>query len=313
MKKLIILFCMSLLPLFIWGQNDKELKLVKLKSGIKISGYVTTEADGSINLTTPSGDRFGYHSSEVSSIETDPSIEESRRQAEEKAREEALMQQEKEKEEAKQKKAQEKEAARLEKEKEKEAARLEKQKALIASTSEMKGKGFQCVLETGCTMSSYWAVPYFTIIPGYRFNKYLFLGGSLGILKYSTAGHSYHDDYDVPYYSNHHWEYDSIESAIYIDAGLYLRYNILQRRSTPYLAFRLGGAYDVSAGTDYYYDEYGVSLGLSRFRPFIGVDLGWMFRTRRGGGFHIGMGPKLVAPFHYDFPWEFGFKLGWTF
>ena len=61
------------------AQETRELKQVKLKSGIVLTGYVTNNTDGSISVTTVDGDQLWYSSAEVRSIDTPAEIEAQRK------------------------------------------------------------------------------------------------------------------------------------------------------------------------------------------------------------------------------------------
>ncbi len=276
MKKLFLVIIALLLPLIVSAQSE-DLKIVKLKSGASISGYVSTAEDGSVSVTTKDGDQFWFQSSEVSSINEDPSIIEARRLAEAKAREE------------------EKQRLAIEK------AQAKALKKARLDSIKMKEKGFQFILEAGVgyMLSEEMFAPSLILTPGYRINKFLFIGTSFGvgmidwsfIIPYTTTSLPELDTY----YNDK--VYGSVFSAT-ASAALSIRYNILAKRVTPYIEVWGGGALPLSGWklSTSYYDTFGGELGnlfLSKtplVTPIFGGDVGMMFRTRRGGGLNIGIG-----------------------
>lgn len=69
MKKYLCLVVMFLTTLSAIAQEVKELKIVQLKNGTYITGYVTNNTDGSISIITIDGDQLFYQSAEVKTIE----------------------------------------------------------------------------------------------------------------------------------------------------------------------------------------------------------------------------------------------------
>ena len=79
MRKYICLLVLCLVSICAMAQETRELKQVKLKSGIVLTGYVTNNTDGSISVTTVDGDQLWYSSAEVRSIDTPAEIEAQRK------------------------------------------------------------------------------------------------------------------------------------------------------------------------------------------------------------------------------------------
>ena len=253
MKKLFVVLLVMIFPFLADAQNE-NLKQVKLKSGVTISGYVSEAADGSVTITTKDGDQFWYQAFELDTISEDPSVIESRRRAEAKANEEK-----------KQRRAQEKA----------EAKELKKAKR---AAIKMKERGFQINVEAGVAGMNFSDVVFspliVRIIPGYRINKYFFVGGCLGV---------------SPIY------YPGSVSTYAMTGDLTFRYNVLAKRVTPYVGIRAGGGLSLAG---WYYDEDARDFGyyyngmedeMPSIVSVFGADLGLMLRTRRGGGFNIGV------------------------
>ena len=144
MRKYICLLVLCLASICAMAQETRELKQIKLKSGLIISGYVTNNTDGSISVTTADGDQLYYQSSEVQSISEDPIVAESRRKVEEDA----------------------KELAKAEKRVRKDAIK-------------MKEKGFQIFVEVGGVPGEDNTFM-MKVAPCYRFNKHFLAGIGLG-------------------------------------------------------------------------------------------------------------------------------------
>ena len=68
MKKAILIVCMALISVLAYSQ-ERVLKEVILGDGSTISGYVTTQPDGSYKVETPAGDVFFFSSSEVKRVQ----------------------------------------------------------------------------------------------------------------------------------------------------------------------------------------------------------------------------------------------------
>ena len=67
MRKLILIVSMALLCILAYSQ-ERVVKEVILGDGNTISGYVTTQTDGSYKVETPAGDVFFFSSSEVKMV-----------------------------------------------------------------------------------------------------------------------------------------------------------------------------------------------------------------------------------------------------
>ena len=66
-KKIACTFCMALMAILVYSQERVEKQLV-LKNGTTISGYITTQSDGSFIVETSTGDMFFYTPSEVKRV-----------------------------------------------------------------------------------------------------------------------------------------------------------------------------------------------------------------------------------------------------
>ena len=86
MRKVFLLLFLCFACSFAIAQNSKELKSVKLRSGINLSGYIISNDDGSVSVTTIYGDQLWYSPSEIESITDDPSVVEAKRKAEAEAK-----------------------------------------------------------------------------------------------------------------------------------------------------------------------------------------------------------------------------------
>lgn len=82
MRKYFCFLLLCLVSLIVVAQENKDLRQIKLKSGLTISGYVTNNPDGSISVTTSEGDQLWYSSVEVQSVIDDPSVAEARKRVE---------------------------------------------------------------------------------------------------------------------------------------------------------------------------------------------------------------------------------------
>lgn len=69
MRKYVCLLVLCIASITIAAQETREMKIVQLKSGITVTGYVTNNDDGSIILTTTDGDQLFYQAAEVKSID----------------------------------------------------------------------------------------------------------------------------------------------------------------------------------------------------------------------------------------------------
>ena len=304
MKRLFVLLLLFFLSLAANAQDNNELKLVRLKSGIKVSGYVTQGADGAISVTTTDGDQFMYQASEVASITTDPSVLEARRQEEARVREEA-----------KQRKAQEAAEEKIRKEQEladAKAARIARKNAI-----QMKESGFQLIVDGGVDakllVGEVAIATENHIIPGYRLNKYMFIGVGLGAafktlpFRYQYIASS--TDFSTLNKTSNKREIRGYYGGVGGGASLFMRINFKHKRITPFV--------DISAGYDYVHSEFYYYTsnphgGLEalddydgwRMMKSGGCSFGWMFRTRRGQGLHLSIGatytPALPDVFHYN-------------
>ena len=99
-----------------------------------------------------------------------------------------------------------------------------------------------------------------TMVFGYRFNKYIFLGGGLGL--------SY-------FHEEEHWSWEpSSDINHYVGIPVFVRakFNFTKKRVSPFFGIDLGGAMFWEAKKDndsYYYEPDGYFL----FRPHIGLDI----------------------------------------
>lgn len=67
MKKIILTVCMVLMSILAYSQV-RTVSDVVLKNGATVTGYVTTQPDGSFKVETPAGDIFFFSASEVKRI-----------------------------------------------------------------------------------------------------------------------------------------------------------------------------------------------------------------------------------------------------
>ncbi|MDE5574560.1 MAG: hypothetical protein K2I87_02470 [Bacteroidales bacterium] len=94
---------------------------------------------------------------------------------------------------------------------------------------------------------------------GYRFNKYIFLGGGLGLsYLHETYNYSYNDS------KIHHY----VGIPVFVRA----KFNFTKKRVSPFFGIDLGGAmfWDPQNDGDYYDAE---PMGYFLFRPHIGIDI----------------------------------------
>lgn len=296
MRKFILIF-LFLTPLTVLGQETKELKQVKLKSGISITGYVINNADGSISVTTVDGDQLWYSSNEIQSVSENHAVVEARRIAEEKAKADA-----------------------------------EAEKRARKDAIQMKEKGFQFIWENGlyfASNSEYMDDPIIGgriyLIPGYRFNKKIIAGVGIG---YRTLGwdidgkEEYSNGYKIVY--EYGWGFGPTVVAK-------IAYNFKTKRVTPYYAINMGYCLTTIdfVGMKYRYDEQYDEWWLYEQGPqeraekinayFLEGDFGWMFRTRKGSGLNIGLSltyspvPSSVHNITMHNSVQCGVLAGWTF
>ena len=79
MRKCFCLLVLCFVSICAMAQETRELKHVRLRSGLNVTGYVTNNADGSISVTTVDGDQLWYSSAEVRSIDKPAEIEAQRK------------------------------------------------------------------------------------------------------------------------------------------------------------------------------------------------------------------------------------------
>ena len=260
MKKCICLVILFLTIISAMAQNNKELKNIKLKSGINLSGYVTNNDDGSISVTTIDGDQLWYTPSEIESIKDDPSVVEARRKAEAeakaKAQEEAELAIAREKAEAK-------------------AAKQAKKEAI-----QMKEKGFQLLYEIGVYKGPEGLLESISLIPSYRFNSHFLVG--LGI------GAFYNEWYCDDYY---YWYASGTAGSISVRAI----YNFKEKRVTPYIGLIYAYNYFPQLFINNHQWHHEKAIDIDSYQ--LGGDFGWMFRTRRGRGLNMALSVNyLPAP-----------------
>lgn len=307
----ILFFC--LVSIFVSAQETIDLKQIKLKSGVSITGYVTNNSDGSISITTTDGDQLWYMSEEIQSVSDDPSVVEARRKAEAEAKAKELADKKKAQEEAAQAKARAIAEAKAAKRAEKEAIK-------------MKEKGFQFMIDSRLLTSKVDNFDDFnldsdlmidvSLVPCCRFNKHFLAGIGVG---YKTISWNIEDEkrYDLHY---------SLGKGPYIKIQTIC--NFSTKRTTPYLGLNLG--YSL-VKLDFIGDVYDSSLGwlIGRDRSietaeniayyFVGGDLGLMFRSRRGGGLNLGLSlsyapvPKSIHGISMENTIGVGINAGITF
>ena len=99
-----------------------------------------------------------------------------------------------------------------------------------------------------------------TMVFGYRFNKYIFLGGGLGI---SYLHETYHYSYNSTTEIN-----DYVGIPVFVRA----KFNFTKKRVSPFFGIDLGGAmfWEPQNNGDYY---DAAPMGYFLFRPHIGIDI----------------------------------------
>lgn len=135
----------------------------------------------------------------------------------------------------------------------------------------MKEKGFQLSVDAFGGGGDFTMIG-LEVAPSYRINRSFLVG--LGIGLYYSQDHPRNKD----------------GSDVLLET--FARYNILNRRVTPFIGLNLGVRTGVRSNEDF----------------LIGLDAGCMFRNRRGGG-------PFAAFFcnHNDGYYAIGYKAGWTF
>ena len=68
MKRLFLILLLLTFTLTAFSQEERIIKRVELQSGISLSGYVTTQSDGTVMIETADGDVFVYSPSEIRRI-----------------------------------------------------------------------------------------------------------------------------------------------------------------------------------------------------------------------------------------------------
>lgn len=263
------------------AQEVKELKNVKLNSGVVISGYITNSVDGGVSVTTVDGDQLWYSPTEVESIVDDPTVIEARRKAE----------------------AEEKARLEVEKKIAKEEAKAAKR--AVKDAIKMKEKGLQLMVEFGYGNTPDKSDNFIEIslIPCYRFTPNLLIGIGLGYRK--TDWRTSWDDFDCVF-----------GEGLSINAKLL--YNFSSRRCTPFVC--LDGGYSLmtmhfEGFQGYHHSETASSIDAF----FVDFDLGYMFRNRKGSGFVLALtalyspAPKGIHGIPIYDSIRPGIKLGWTF
>ena len=319
MKKNICLLVLCIASLCVVAQETKELKQVKLKSGISISGYVTNNTDGSISVTTVDGDQLWYSTSELESITDDPSVIEARRKAEAETKARA--------EEEKRKAQEEEELAKAKAKADAAAAKTAKREAI-----KMKEKGVQFMVEFGYGVASN-IYNYFDIdsklgtkvsfISCYRFNKHLLTGIGIG---YKKVGWNINS----PFYLAQDYIYHRYDYSIGEGPSIFAKiaYNFKAKRVTPYIGMNAGysllNTLELYGKTNGWYkydwcgDPYQESVhSIDSF--FFEGDMGLMFRTRKGSGLNLGLSltyslaPSSVHGIKMNNALIIGAIAGWTF
>lgn len=309
-KFLCVIFALCFVSLGLVAQDVKDLKNVKLKSGITITGYVKNDTDGSIIVTTPDGDQLWYSSAEIQSITDDPSAIEARKKEEENVKKEAELQKAREKaeqqkalEEAEQqRKMIEAEQQRIIKETEerkaKEQAEAKAAKRALRESVQMKNDGFQLMVEYDLGLASnnrstsieannnLWSL---SLTPSYRLNQNLLAGVGVGM---RTLGWHISDDV---------YQYCLGKSFSFSGKAIY---NFKTGHITPYLGLNAG--YSLISNLDFYgnqNNEYGwfdhsghleTAHGIGSY--FIGGDLGWFFITLKSFIYNIGASITYFPP-----------------
>ena len=240
MRKYICLLVLCFASICAMAQETRELKHVRLRSGLNVTGYVTNNADGSISVTTVDGDQLWYSPAEVQSVQDDPSVVEARRKAEAKAKEEA-----------------------------------EAEKRARKDAIQIKNKGFQLMAELGYGNASdnfagnwdpCWLV-YFSecidifLVPCYRFNEKLLAGVGVG---YKETGWHINDG-----------QYDYVFGCG-LALSAKLLYNFKSNRFTPYVSMDAGYSLMTMYLQGYMMDSAPAS---SRDAYYMECDLGYMFRS----------------------------------
>ena len=286
MKNFFSLLVLCLISICAIAQETKDLKQVKLKSGIVLSGYVTNNTDGTISVTTIDGDQLWYSPNEIQSVTDDPTAIEARRKAEAEAKAKAEADKKRAQEEAEQAKAKALAEAKAAKKAEKDAIK-------------MKEKGFQLLAEVGCDNEEFGTI---TLIPSYRFNHHFLLGLGVGIID------SYWNIDDVFYRSANGL------SRCFLIKALYM---FKEKPVTPFLGLNYGYLY---------YPELEIIDGNWKREKAeeidsycLSGDIGAMLRSRRGRGLYVSISlnywpaPNSIHGVLMDDCYSIGGKIGLIF
>lgn len=130
-------------------------------------------------------------------------------------------------------------------------------RGVVKNLKEIEGRGYCNSLEvSGSVMPKDLYNVSAVMVFGYRFNKYIFLGGGLGLSYFHETSHW---SWDNSTYTNHY-----IGIPVFVRA----KFNFTKRRVSPYFGIDLGGAMLWEKDTEYVEPE-----GRFLFRPHIGIDI----------------------------------------
>lgn len=162
---------------------------------------------------------------------------------------------------------------------------------MVKTKKDVPGRGYNNSVEVSASVlpKSIYNVSA-SMVFGYNFNKYIFLGGGLGI---------------AYLHEEHHYSYNGttdIEHNIGIPVFVRAKFNFTKKRVSPYFGIDIGGAMFWEAKNnnddDYYYEPDGYFL----FRPHIGLDINVSEKIKPyimvggstyGGAFFFGAGCKF--------------------